>query len=51
MIRALDLDADFPAIERLFEHEQWPFLRSDLEKWVLTRRVERRGRPAVRRTP
>ena len=27
----LELDAHFPTIERLFEQEQWPFLRSDLE--------------------
>ena len=27
----MDLDRDFPEINRLFEQEDWPFLRSDLE--------------------
>src|SRR5688572_26738101 len=27
----LDLDRDYPEIDRLFLAEQWPFLRSDLE--------------------
>ena len=29
-LRPLDLDADWPQIERLMTLEQWPFLRSDL---------------------
>jgi ribosomal protein S18 acetylase RimI-like enzyme len=30
-LEPLDLDRDFPDVERLFVAEQWPFLRSDLE--------------------
>src|SRR5262245_55854148 len=27
----MDLDRDFPEIDRLFTQEEWPFLRADLE--------------------
>lgn len=30
-IQPLNLDRDYPGIEKLFEQENWPFLRSDLE--------------------
>ena len=30
-IDPMELDRDYPEIDRLFAHEEWPFLRSDLE--------------------
>jgi hypothetical protein len=47
-LEPLDLDRDFPEIERLFALEEWPFLRSDLEishaqPWATARIAKKDG--------